>query len=228
MWPRRLYLVPLAIGLAASAWSQSVVTFLHTNDLHAHADPTKVKGVALGGYTRQASLILRLKEGESNPVLLNAGDTFQGTLFFNVYEGLADLQFMNLVGYQAMAVGNHEFDRGPVTLGTFARNARFPILAANLDVSAEPALAGLVHPSAVVMAGTEKLGVVGAVTPDVTNISSPGPKVKTKDLVSSVQAEVDKFHTQGIKKVVLLSHCGQIVRQPADGGQVDAPVADTQ
>lgn len=203
-WP----LVGAMVALVASAWCQSVVTFIHTNDLHAHADSTKVKGTPLGGYARQASLLISLRDQETNPVFLNAGDTFQGTLYFNVYEGLADLQFLNLMGFQAAAVGNHEFDRGPGPLSTFAKNARFPLLAANLDVSEEPLLKDWVKPSTVVMAGDQKLGVIGAITPDVLNISSPGKNVHLKDLRASIQAEVDKFQRQGIRKIVLLSHCG--------------------
>lgn len=200
--------VAATLALTGAAWCQSIVTFVHTNDLHAHADSTKVKGTPLGGYARMATLLIAMRDQETNPVFLNAGDTFQGTLFFNVYEGLADLQFLNFMGFQAAAVGNHEFDRGPGPLGTYAKNARFPLLAANLDVSDEPLLKDWVKPSTVVTAGDQRLGVIGAITPDVLNISSPGKNVRLRDLKGSIQAEVDKFEKQGIHKIVLLSHCG--------------------
>ncbi len=115
---------------------------------------------------------------------------------------------MNAVGYNAMAVGNHEFDRGPKPLGTFASLANFPVLSANLDVSGEPALSSVIHDSAVVTIGGEKFGIVGATTPTVTNISSPGPTVKLKDLHDSVQTAVDKLRAQGIDKVMLVTHIG--------------------
>jgi len=209
----RWLLAGATMVLAAAAWSQSIVTFVHTNDLHAHADPTKVKGTPLGGYARLATALIGLRDRETNAVLLNAGDTFQGTLYFNVYEGLADLQFLNLMGFQAAAVGNHEFDRGPGPLATYAKNARFPLLAANLDLSDEPLLKDWIKPSAVVMAGDQKLGVIGAITPDVLNISSPGKNVHLKDLRGSIRAEVIKFEKQGIHKIVLLSHCGYELEQ---------------
>ena len=175
--------IALILSCAPIALANFTVTFLHTNDLHSHVEPVKIKGVELGGYARQATLIKKFRNESPNPILLNGGDTFQGTLFFNVYLGLADVAFMNQVGYQAMAAGNHEFDRGPKVLADFARLAAFPILAANLDVSSDPDLKGLIKPSAIITVGTERIGVVGAVTPDLMDISSPGDNVKLKDLI---------------------------------------------
>jgi len=184
------------------------VTILHTNDLHAHVEPVAYRGGELGGYARHAALVARFRASDPNPVLLCAGDTFQGTLAFNVYEGLADLAIMNVMGYQAMTLGNHEFDRGPAVLARFAALARFPLLAANLDLADEPSLAGVVKPSAVLEVGGERLGIVGAVPPDLQSISSPGPTVRLLDLESSVQAAVDALTAAGVDKVILLSHLG--------------------
>src|SRR5580658_2905912 len=136
------FFVPLAL-----ADKPITITLLHSNDLHAHIEPTRIKGQPYGGYARQATIIKRARASEPNVMLLSGGDTFQGTLFFNTYEGLADLAFMNEVHYDAMAVGNHEFDRGPKPLGTFASLAAFPVLSANLDVTGEPALNGIIKDS---------------------------------------------------------------------------------
>lgn len=184
------------------------VTILHTNDLHAHLDPVSIAKKPYGGYARQATLIKRFRASDPNVLLLNAGDVFQGTMYFNVYEGLADLAFMNSVGYQAMAVGNHEFDRGPAVLGAFVKHATFPVLSSNLDFTKEPALADLVKPYAVIHSGNLDFGIVGATTPDVLNISSPGPNISTKDLYKSVQDSVNALNAQGIKKVIVLTHIG--------------------
>jgi len=197
----------LVMSAIAAADKPITITLLHSNDLHAHIEPTKIKGKTYGGYARQATLIKKFKETEPNVMILSGGDTFQGTLYFNTYEGLADAAFMNSVGYQAMAVGNHEFDRGPKTLATFVNNAQFPILSANLDLSAEPALSK-VHDTAIITVGGEKFGIVGATTPTVTNISSPGPTVKLKDLHDSVQAGIDSLQKQGIHKIFLVTHIG--------------------
>lgn len=205
---KRRWLCLIAALLPLPVLGDFTMTVIHTNDLHAHVEPVKVKGEELGGYARQATLIKQLRAQSKNPVVLNGGDTFQGTLYFNVYKGMADAAFMNAVGYQAMAVGNHEFDLGPQALADFARSVTFPVLAANLDISGEPLLKDTVQPSTVIEVGGQKLGVVGAVTPDLPFISSPGDNVKMKDIVPSVQAAIDDLARAGIDKIVLVSHCG--------------------
>ncbi len=210
---RRLSCFVAAVALLAT-WSPAAtadsfsLTILHTNDLHAQVEPLTARGLTLGGYARQATLVKRFRAGDPNPVLLSAGDTFQGTLYFNVYEGLADLAFMNLVGYQAMAVGNHELDRGPAALARFAELAAFPLLAANLDVSDEPRLASLLRPWIVLEVGGERLGVIGAVPEDLASISNPGPTVRAGDARPAVQAALDALAASGVDKVILLSHLG--------------------
>jgi 5'-nucleotidase len=201
--------VVLLAGQALPALAKAItITILHTNDMHAHIEPFIQRGKEMGGYARQATLINRFRASDPNPLLLSAGDTFQGTLYFNVYEGLADLAYMNYVGYQAMAIGNHEFDRGPAVLARFASLARFPLLAANLDLSADKDLAPLVKPYAILEVGGERIGVVGAVPPDLLTISTPGPTIKVKDLGASVQSAIDAVTQQGVDKIIVLSHIG--------------------
>lgn len=196
-----------ALSLFATA-QDFKLKILHTNDLHAHVESSRVSGVTVGGYTRLATAILNLRKENPNNILLDGGDTFQGTMYFNTYEGLADLSFMNLIGYNAMCAGNHEFDRGVTPFATFIKNARFPVLAANLDLSKEPALETILKKSTVLDVNGEKVGVVGAITPDLPNISSPGENIKMLDYVSSVQKAVDELTGQGVNKIILLTHSG--------------------
>lgn len=184
------------------------LTVLHTNDLHAHVEPVTVKGKSIGGYARQASLLIDRREKATNPIILNAGDVFQGTLYFNEYEGLADLSFMNLIGYQAMAVGNHEFDRGIQPLINFAKLARFPVVATNLDVSKLPDLAQVIKKSTVLEVAGEKIGIVASVPDNLLQMILPVPGVAVLDYQKSIQAEVDNLTKQGINKIILLSHAG--------------------
>lgn len=184
------------------------LTVLHTNDLHAHLEPVKIRGKEYGGYARQATLIKRFRQSDKNVLLLNGGDTFQGTLYFNVFEGLADAVFMNSVGYDAMAVGNHEFDRGPAVFAEFCKWANFPVLAANLELKNEPALASQVEPYTILTVGGEQIGIVGAVTPDLPDISAIGPNVKMKEIYESVDDAVKAIEGRGVNKIVLVSHCG--------------------
>lgn len=201
-------LLLLGLWIGATPPPHFTLTILHTNDVHAQVEPLTARGLTLGGWARQATLIERFRASDPNPVLLSAGDTFQGTLYFNVYEGLADVAFMNLVGYQAMTVGNHEFDRGPQVLAHFAALATFPLLAANLDISAEPSLAGLIHPFKVLTVGGERIGVVGATPEDLAVISNPGPTVRATPAREAVQRAVDALAAAGVNKVILVSHLG--------------------
>jgi 5'-nucleotidase len=206
---RRFLLSCSALVLCAFSFCEPfTLTILHTNDMHAHFEPTRVSGRMLGGYARQATLIKRFRASDENVVLLSGGDTFQGTIFFNTYQGLADLAFMNAVGYDAMAVGNHEFDKGPAALAEFAKGAAFPILAANLDVTKEPLLQGRIALSATVRVGAETIGVVGAVTDELPTISFIGPNVKMREMVASCQSAIDSLRGTGINKILMVTHVG--------------------
>jgi 5'-nucleotidase len=206
----RLALSIMGLSVAALSFGDRpiTITFLHNNDLHAHIEPTQIAKKPYGGYARVATLLKKYRAADPNPIYLNAGDTFQGTFFFNVYEGLADLAILNAMGCQAMAVGNHEFDRGPAPLATFIRNATFPVLTSNLTYSDAEPLKSLVKPYTTIEVGGEKVGIVGATVEGLTTISSPGPTVTQISLVQSVQKSVDELTSQGVNKIILLSHIG--------------------
>jgi 5'-nucleotidase len=205
---RPFTIATLALSAFVFADKPITITFLHTNDLHAHIMPTAIRGKTYGGYARLATLVRQTREKEKNVVLLNAGDTFQGTLYFNTYEGLADAALLTAIGIQAGTVGNHEFDRGPDVLATYAEAIGWPLVAANLDLSREPKLRGKIAKYVVLNVGGEKLGIVGADTPDAPNISSPGPNIEFRDVVPTVQAAVDELTSGGVNKIVVVTHIG--------------------
>ena len=112
----------------------STLTILYTNDTHARLDPFPENArqfAGLGGIAKRASLIKKIRYEQENVLLLDAGDVFQGTPWFDVYGGSVDFELMTEIGYDAMAIGNHEFDRGPDGFAEAAKKAGFPILAAN-------------------------------------------------------------------------------------------------
>ena len=208
--PMRRPLAFLLLALTAPAWGDKpiTITFLDTNDLHAHVMPTTIKGKSYGGYARIATLVRQTREKEKNVVVLNAGDTFQGTLFFNAYEGLADGAILSAIGIDAGTVGNHEFDRGPDVLATYASAIGWPLVAANLDLAREPRLRGKIAKYVVLDVGGEKVGIVGADTVDTPNISGPGPMIDFRDVVPTVQAAVDELTAAKVNKIVVVTHIG--------------------
>ncbi len=157
---------------------------------------------------RRYTAIQQVKAEGSNVILVDAGDAFQGTLYFNVWQGEEEAYFMNALGYQAMAVGNHEFDSGPAALADFIGLADFPVLSANIDASAEPTLAGLIPAYTVLDVAGEQIGVFGLTTEETAFISSPGPNVVFNDVVASAEATVAELEGLGINKIIALSHCG--------------------
>jgi len=129
-----------ANGLLAAS-SPSGITILYTNDTHARLDPfpeNAVEFAGLGGIARRASMVNKIRSQEKNVLLLDAGDVFQGTPWFDVYGGKVDLELMTKMDYDAMAIGNHEFDRGPEGFAEAAQKAGFPILASNYQVKDTP------------------------------------------------------------------------------------------
>jgi len=191
------------------------LTILHTNDIHAHFAPYNPDGSActneancLGGTARLKTLVDQQRLLHPNSILVDAGDQFQGTLYYKLFKAEIVTQTMNAVGYQAMAVGNHEFDDGPAMLRKLIDGANFPILGTNLDVSAEPTLAGKLVTITVLTVGGEQIGLIGLTTPDTAFSSKPGPNVVFNDPVTSAQAGVAALQALGVNKIVALTHLG--------------------
>ena len=114
------------------------LTILHTNDMHSHIDPFPAndpKYPGLGGMERRAALINKIRKEEENLLLLDAGDVFQGTPYFNLYGGELEFKLMSKMGYDACTIGNHDFDNGLNGLARMLPHANFPFICANYDFS---------------------------------------------------------------------------------------------
>ena len=206
-----LFLCLVTLAFVPAVWADGplTVTILHTNDTHAHLESFEPFNQPLqGGVARRYTAIQEVKAEGGNVLLLDAGDAFQGTLFFNQWQGKEEAYFMNTLGYQAMAVGNHEFDSGPATLSAFVDQADFPILSANVDVSAEPTLAGKIPAYEILDVAGERIGVLGLTTEDTAFMSSPGPNVVFKDFAASAEETVTALEAEGINKIIALTHLG--------------------
>lgn len=112
------------------------ITILHTNDMHSHIEPFKNgRNKGLGGMAQRAALIKNIREKEEHVLLLDAGDIFQGTPYFNFYAGELELKLMSKMKYDAATLGNHDFDNGLESLKKQLPHAEFPFLIANYDFS---------------------------------------------------------------------------------------------
>ena len=210
-----------ALGLSAgAAAAETQLTILHTNDFHDRFEPISkydstcgaednAEGKCFGGIARMITAIndARARAGE-NVLLLDAGDQFQGSLFYTQYGGDLAAEFMTQLDYDAMAVGNHEFDDGPDGLADFLDKVSFPVLSANIDVSQNNRLADRVGKSTVLEVAGTQIGVVSVLAEDTPETSSPGATVIFSSAVDAAQAEVDRLTGEGINKIVLLTHVG--------------------
>jgi 5'-nucleotidase len=112
------------------------ITLLHTNDVHSRLEPfppDDPRYAGLGGAARRAALVKRLRRENPNTLLVDAGDAFQGTPYYNVYRGEADYQVMSAIGYDVVTLGNHEFDSGLEALARALSVAKFDVVCANYD-----------------------------------------------------------------------------------------------
>ena len=137
------------------------LTILHTNDMHSHIHPfTSGRNKGLGGIAQRAALIKQIRKQEEHVLLLDAGDIFQGTPYFNVYGGELEFKLMSEMKYDAVTLGNHDFDNGLDGLKKQLPHANFPFLIANYDFS-NTILKDTFKPYKIFRKGDLKIGVFG-------------------------------------------------------------------
>ena len=193
------------------------LTIMHLNDTHAHLEPVSLTltidgktptTVHTGGVARIKHAVDTIRATHPHTLLLHAGDVFQGTLYFTQTLGMADLAFMHLIGFDAMAVGNHEFDMGDPVLADFADAARFPLLAANITIPKAHPLYGRIAPYTIVTVGGERVGIIGLDTDATPAISSPGTALGFTDPFTAATIAVRALEAKGVDKIILLTHLG--------------------
>jgi 5'-nucleotidase len=139
------------------------ITILHTNDVHSRIEPFPMDGSklqGLGGVARRSTLIQQIRNKEKNVLLFDAGDMFQGTPYFNLFDGEVELTLMSKLKYDAGTFGNHEFDNGIAGILKHFDKAKFPFLTANYDFN-ETALAGKTKEYEIFERDGIKIGVFG-------------------------------------------------------------------
>ncbi|MEL6913615.1 MAG: bifunctional metallophosphatase/5'-nucleotidase [Pseudomonadota bacterium] len=209
------------MGSMASA--DYTLHIIHINDLHSRIQPINrfdstcnaeddAAGECFGGVARVKTAIdaLRADLAGENVIVVDAGDQFQGSPFFTTYGGAAAAEFMNAIGFDVMASGNHEFNNGPEGLASFIGMVDFPVISGNLDVSASPELNGVLEDSVMLEVGGETIGIVSALTGDTAEISSPGPNVVFMDEIEALREDVAAMEAAGVDKIIALTHVGLV------------------
>lgn len=222
-------IVLLVVGLCVLGWciyvgmqlgkrEKATLTILHVNDTHSHMEPVRSgENAGLGGALERAAYVdsVRKADGTQNVLLLHAGDFSQGTCYFSECGGKVEVQTLNAMGYDAVTLGNHEFDNGLEDLGTRLSSLEMPVVVCNYDFS--PFEAGkYIKPYVIVEKAGKKIGIVGVICSlssmvqgDISN------RLPEFDMVPTVQKYVDEIRPQ-VDYVVILSHIGYEEHNPGD------------
>ncbi len=220
-----LSILALALGVSSACGSepeshgQLALTILHTNDTHSRllehnrlggtcGEQERAEGKCFGGIARRKTMIDSIRADTENVLLLDGGDQFQGTLFYSRFKGSETRAAMRHLGYDAMVVGNHEFDDGPEVLGRFIDSVEFPVLGTNIDTSTEPSLDGRFERSVVLDVGGRRVGLVGFITEETSILAAPGPNLKFLPIEETVSEAVDELRAADVDIVIALSHAG--------------------
>lgn len=183
------------------------ITILHTNDTHSC---TEAEENGDGGLLNRAALIERERKisHPENTLLLDCGDFSQGSLYYNVFKGAFEIDAMNLLGYDAGALGNHEFDFGLENLSDLVKRAQFPIVCANLDFTGT-ACEGLIPPYVIMERGGIRIGIFG-LSPKLDGLvlKENYGKVKYRSPIEAAQECANKLREEGCLIVICLSHLG--------------------
>eukprot|EP01026_Neomeris_dumetosa_P033320 TRINITY_DN2653_c0_g2_i2.p1 TRINITY_DN2653_c0_g2~~TRINITY_DN2653_c0_g2_i2.p1 ORF type:complete len:710 (-),score=61.51 TRINITY_DN2653_c0_g2_i2:1092-2912(-) len=197
------------------------LTILHFNDIHARLLPAtdrwwecdflmNAQGECYGGFARIKTVVDQYRRQEQNLLILNGGDDFVGTDWdFHDPTNKATSHFLNIIGVDAMAIGNHEFDHGPETLAIFAQDTNYPLLSCNMDASQEPNLQAVTQKYTIKYMQDFKVGIFGLTTTftnsakhaDIGNVWFNDAHTAARECISSMKNE-------GVKIIIALSHLG--------------------
>ena len=203
----RKILFIITLILCCSATAQEKITILHTNDTHSCIESEK-NGNA--GVVNRALLIEELRDslGKDNLLLFDCGDFSQGSLYYNTFKGAVEIELMNAMGYDACAIGNHEFDFGLENMARLFSMATFPVVCANYDFTGT-VCEGVVKEYAVIERGGKRIGVFG-LSPDPVGLVAK-EYYEGIDFISPVEAAnnaVAALEKEKCDVIVCLSHLG--------------------
>lgn len=213
----------LFLGLGGISWAENLsykkhITILHTNDTHSHIDafPSNDPRFAnQGGVSRRAVLIDQIRKENPNTLLLDAGDIFQGTPYFNFYGGEIEFKLMSMLKYDAATMGNHDFDNGLDGFLAQLPHAKFDFICSNYDFS-NTILEGRTKPYRIFVLDGIRIGVFGL----GVKLEGLVDKLLYKETQYLDPYEVSQQMEQKLRKehkcdiVICLSHLGYQYKNP--------------
>ena len=218
---KRIVIVALAALLASAGLQAQDLVILHTNDTHSQIEPIRVgRNKGLGGVERRLQYIdqVREKYGKRKVLLLDAGDFNQGTPYYTVAHGDLEVELVNMMGYDVMTLGNHEFDNGQEDLARRLRKCRHKVVTCNYDFTGTP-LEKLVKPYVIVRRGRMKIGIIGTTSYlEGVVLKSHLDGIVRLNAIEQVNKWADYLkNRRHCDLVILLSHFGY------EGGSVERP-----
>ncbi|XP_045504019.1 apyrase-like [Colias croceus] len=210
-----LYLILFLSAISIVKCDPYELNIVHYNDFHARFVETSPSGgvcnptiaPCIGGFARLATLIRQIVAREPHSLVLNGGDTFQGTIWYNLLRWNVTQDFMNMVHHDAHVLGNHEFDHGVEGAVPYLKLLQHEVVAANIIDDEEPTIQGLYKPSIVVTKNGRRIGIIGVIIATTNELATTG-KLKFTDEIEAVKTEAEKLNQQGVDIIVVLSHCG--------------------
>ncbi len=206
-----LTLSKFSFGQKSNSIRKSKLVILHTNDTHSHIEPFPAnhsKFPGMGGVAKRHSLIQKIRSEEDHVLLLDCGDIFQGTPYFNTFHGELEMKLMSTMGYDAVTMGNHDFDIGLEGFLNAKRFANFPFLCANYDFS-ETVLKDQTQPYKIFKKGGLKIGVFG-IGVELKGLVPDDKFGNTKylDPIDTANKISMELNEKGCDLVICLSHLG--------------------
>lgn len=202
-----------AVEMGLGSPTTETLLFLHTSDTHSRLEPVSTAApdqlAGCGGVVRRAALVDSMRMVDPDLLLVDCGDISQGTPYYNLFRGDAEIAAMNAIGYDAMTIGNHEFDFGVENMARIFSKAKFPIVCANYGFEGTP-LEGIVKPYTVVERKGVRIGIFG-LSPKMAGLVQAGKceGVTFSNPIETAQRMVDILRGQeGCDVVVCLSHLG--------------------
>ncbi|MDX9918976.1 MAG: metallophosphatase [Paludibacter sp.] len=211
---KQLYILIFLLCFQFAAFSANRVklVILHTNDTHSQVEPSEKSSLAtsdMGGYARRIGVIEKIRSEEKNVLLFDAGDYSQGSPYFNFFNGRIEIDALNRMKYDAVTMGNHEFDNGIDTLAAIIQNLRVPLISSNYDVT-NSVIRDFVKPWIVIKKAGLKIGVMALnVNPESLILESNIRDVNYIDPVAKAQ-EISEYlkNKEKCDLIICLSHLG--------------------